>query len=165
MNAQSLISLATLLLFAIGCEVPEVDTPPSAATQEAETPETETTAEKKDSRIDMSDVEGEPAATTSTPREFTAKDPKHGKLSRQAGGYLGSTVSKIPWAKNQTILLKIKADLETYNALHGDYPKTHEEFMDKFLKYSGITLPELEEGDEYLYDPEDHTLKIYRPEG
>ncbi|MCG8447975.1 MAG: hypothetical protein MI725_00150 [Pirellulales bacterium] len=163
MNTQSLLSLTTLLVFAVGCEVPSADTPQGAPAPVAEAPETET-SEKADTRIDMSGVAGEPLPTTAAPREFTAKDPKQGKLSRQAGGYLGAVTSTRFTAVNRTTIYLYQHAMNLYNAEKGHYPKTHEEFMEKIIKFNQIKLPELEEGDEYLYDPEDHTLKIYRPE-
>ncbi len=173
------LAMALLLASGIGCEVPEIDdeavegtsAPVAVAEVDGPTEGGNAISEVKegylpDGRLDMSGVKGEPPMTTSTPREVTAKDPVQGKRSRRVGGYLGSTVDKIPWAKNQTIFLMIKSNLEIYNAIKGDYPKTHEEFMEDYLPEfypAALPLPELEPGDEYIYDPEDHTLKIWRP--
>lgn len=160
MKTVAPIMIALALVITIGCEVPELEKPDAAA---APKPKVEEIA-KEDNRLDMSEVPGEPPPTTEKPREFTAKDSKQGKLSRQAGGYLGAVASARFTAVNKMTINQIKHNLEIYNADKGHYPKTHEEFMENFLPYSGVTLPALEEGDEYLYDPEDHTLKIYRPE-
>ena len=173
MKTHSLLTLATLLVFAVGCEVPELDIPESSAEPVATQKSVAESGASEvregflpDGRIDMSGVEGEPPMTTSTPREVTAKDPKHGKLSRQAGP-LGTIVKTIPWAKNKIIFDMIKYNMRIYDAEKGHYPKSHEEFMEKYLPQyypAALPLPELEAGDEYLYDPEDHTLKIHRPE-
>ena len=140
----------------MGCEVPDIEIPT------AKTPTTEE-IETKETRLDMSDVQGEPPKTTAEPREFVATDGKQGKKSRQAGGYLGNVASTRFTAVNQININKVKHDLELYNATYGHYPKSHQEFMEKFIPDSGMKLSELEAGDEYLYDPKDHTLKIHRP--
>jgi len=36
--------------------------------------------------------------------------------------------------------------------------------MKKIVDFNKIQLPELDEGVEYIYDPEDHKLKIHRPD-
>lgn len=172
---KTYLTWTALVVCSLGCEVPELDVPEPTAAPAAEQKQAEAVpAEEKvkegylpDGRIDMSGVQGEPPMTTSTPREVTAKDPKKGKLSRRVGGYLGSTVDKIPWAENKIKFMMIKSNLEIYNAIKGDYPKSHEEFMEEYLpEYyaAALPLPELEPGDEYIYDPEDHLLKIYRPD-
>jgi len=112
----------------------------------------------------MSGVEGEPPPTTTESREFTAKDGKQGKKSRTAGGYLGAVASTRFTAVNQLTIHSYQHALQLYWGEKGYYPKTHEEFMEKIIKFNQIKLPELEEGDQYIYDPEDHTLKIHRPE-
>ncbi|MEM9353083.1 MAG: hypothetical protein AAGA92_08725 [Planctomycetota bacterium] len=161
--------MAALLTAAfVGCEVPEVETvdvptPPPTAAAEAEPEPQAEEGFLPDGRLDMSGVPDEPPMTSAVPRPVTAKDPLKGKRSRRAGGYLGTTVGTLPWAENEILFIKIKSDLEVYNAMNGDYPQSHEDFMEKFLPQSVQTLPKLEPGDEYLYDPEDNTLKIWRP--
>jgi len=166
---KTYLTLTALVACSLGCEVPELDVPERTAVPVVEEQPVEEKVKEgylADGRIDMSGVAGEPPMTTSTPREVTAKDPKKGKLSRRVGGYLGSTVDKIPWAENKIKFMMIKSNMEIYNAIKGDYPKSHEEFMEVYLpEYypAALPLPELEPGDEYIYDPEDHLLKIYRP--
>jgi hypothetical protein len=105
--------------------------------------------------------ETEPAATEpAQQQEFTANDPKRGKRSRGVGGYAGAVFGARFWAEHQMIINNIKHALDLYNAEHGNYPKTHEEFMEKIIDTNQIALPELDEGQEYIYDPEDHTLKF-----
>jgi len=167
------VSQTLMLTLMLGCEVPEIDVAESTASVSKEKSATELQAEKSkegylpDGRLDMSGVVDEPPMTTSTPREVTAKDPKQGKLTRRSGGVLGTSLKALPWAKNKMTFLVIKSELEKYNAIKGDYPKSHEEFMEKYIPEfcpQVLPLPELETGDEYIYDPEDHLLKVYRPE-
>lgn len=176
MKTTALLSLTALLSCTLGCEVPplEASRGPSVRTKQAATTEKTELFGKEDwylpdGRVDMSGVEGEPPMTTSTPREVTWKDPKQGKLTRRDGGALGAGgLNAIPKAKNETTFLMIKHNLNIYDAAKGHFPRSHEEFMEDFLPNyypAALPLPELEKGDEYLYDPEDHLLKIYRPNG
>ncbi len=167
-------SLTLALMLTIGCEVPEIDVSESSATvakqQPAEKPAAKGVKEGylPDGRLDMSGVAGEPPMTTSTPREVHFKDPKHGKLSRRDGGALGSVVEKIPSVEHKTVFMMIAYNLNIFDADKGHFPKSHEEFMEVYLPQyypAALPLPELESGDEYIYDPDDHLLKIYRPEG
>ena len=162
MKASSICSLTLLSIFAMGCEVPELDKPESSSRAAQVEPSVEE-PKKEDTRLDMSEVDNEPPPTTATPREFTHKDPEKGKRSRQAGGYLGA-VSNARFAVPHKMSINLyKQALEFYRATNGHYPKTHEVFMKEVIQANQIKLPRLEEGDEYLYDPTDHTLKIYRP--
>jgi hypothetical protein len=63
------------------------------------------------------------------------------------------------------ILHTVTHALQLYNAEHGKYPKTHEEFMEKIIKANEIKLPELEPGYEYIYDTTDNVLKKRPIEG
>ncbi len=149
---HSLLRLATrlapalLLFFQFGCEVPEIKIGDTDST-----PVAEQTAE---------DVNNQDAAQE--PREFTANDPKRGKKSRAVGGYAGAVFGARFWAEHQMIINQIKHALDLYNAEHGFYPKTEKEFEEKIIQFNQIQLPELDEVQEYIYDPADHTLKVQR---
>jgi len=140
----SLASLLLLLASQFGCEMPEMDQP-------APIPVVKSTPAEK-----TKPVTTEPAE----PREFTANDPKKGKQVRSVGGYAGAVFGARFWAEHQIIIDNIKHTLDLYNAEHGNYPKTHEEFMSKIIAANQITLPKLDAGQEYIYDPETHTLDV-----
>jgi len=53
--------------------------------------------------------------------------------------------------------------LQLYEALEGHAPKSHEEFMEKIIKFNMIELPELPQGHEYVYDPEAKQLMVRHP--
>ena len=169
-----------LVILLTGCAVPEIETGPAASTPAPSS----TTADEPagqgdgelfgkedwylpDGRVDMSGVAGEPPMTTGVPREVHPKDPKQGKLTRKRGGALGTSMKALPWVKNETTFnLVIKPALLQYEIIHSHYPQSHQEFMEKFIPEmcpQVLPLPELEPGDEYIYDPEDHLLKIWRP--
>ncbi len=176
MKTPTFLTLAASLTLAmtLGCEVPEIDVPESSTSVAQQQPDKEPVDEGvkegylPDGRLDMSGVKDEPPMTTSTPRKVHFKDPKHGKLSRRDGGALGSIVKNIPGVEYKTLFMMIDYNLNIYDADKGHFPKSHEEFMEEYLPQfypAALPLPELEPGDEYIYDPEDHLLKIYRPEG
>lgn len=89
-----------------------------------------------------------------TPRPFTAHDPIKGRRSRRAGGHLGAVASAKFFAEHQMVIANVNHANQLYLATLGDYPKSHEEFMDKIIKLNGILLPELEPDHEYIYVPE-----------
>ncbi len=159
MTRQNLITLVALLSMTLGCEVPElesVDTTAASPAPQAATVEKEPVKEEET-------VAANDPPVTSEPREVTANDPTKGKKSRQAGGYLGAVGHARFYAEHQLIFTSIKHALNLYWATNGEYPKTHDEFMEKVIKFNQIQLPKLDEGVEYLYDPEDHKLKIHSP--
>jgi hypothetical protein len=176
MKTKSL-SLLAMLFLAVGCEVPELESPQAAVSTQPAQPAEPGLLEQAahvdpesflpDGRVDMRGVAGEPPMTTGVPREISPKDPKQGKLSRKSGGMLGTNMQAMPWVKNETTFnLVIKPALVQYEIIHSGYPKSHKEFMEKFIPEmcpQVLPLPELEPGDEYLYDHEDNILKIWRP--
>ncbi len=150
MKSITFIAFALTLTLAVGCEVSELDVP-----QTKVAPKTNSQAEAEQSAADEP-----PVATITEPREFTPQDGKKGKKSREAGGYLGAVGSARFTSVNSMTINQYKHALDLYWGTNGHYPKTHDEFMEKIIKFNQIQLPELDEGVEYIYDPEDHTLKI-----
>ena len=51
-----------------------------------------------------------------------------------------------------------------YRAETGEYPKDHDEFMNKIVKRHGIQLPVLPGGRQYQYDVENHELIVVEKE-
>ena len=143
-------ALAALLLLPLGCEMPEIEIEDVGSTPVAEP------------AAEDANVQAETAgpAEPVEPREFTATDPKRGKKSRAVGGYAGAVFGARFSAEHRMIINQYKQALSLYNATNGFYPKTHDEFMEKIIQANQIKLPELDEGEEYLYDPSDHELKV-----
>jgi hypothetical protein len=59
--------------------------------------------------------------------------------------------------------MKVKMDMDQYEALNGEKPKTYEEFMDVIIKKGkadGIQLPMLPYYQEYGYDPDAKELVV-----
>jgi hypothetical protein len=60
--------------------------------------------------------------------------------------------------------VQIPNAMKLYKAAHDNKgPKTHEEFMEVIVKENGVSLPELPEGDEFLYDPKSEQLLVKHP--
>jgi hypothetical protein len=182
MKTYTGLSLAIVAALALGCEMPNLEPPRQTAsvqTPAAENPASDESYGQRpgelfgkedwylpDGRVDMSGVEGEPPMTNGTPREVLPRDPKQGKLTRKRGGALGADLQALPWAKNKVTFDMIKYNLQIFEADKSRWPKSHKEFMEVFLPQyypAALPLPKLEPGDAYLYDPEDHLLKIFRP--
>jgi hypothetical protein len=99
----------------------------------------------------------------------TSHSPKKGR-SLEGGGYLSVVAGTRFWAEHQIILNHIRHAMELYRADKGEgsYPKTQEEFMREIIEPNlpATRLPELPEGWEYYYDPEEPlTLKMINKGG
>jgi hypothetical protein len=84
------------------------------------------------------------------------------------GDDVNKTIAAAPLAlfefKEKAVFdFQIKPALELYNADKGFYPKTHEDFMKDIIEANMIKLPELFEGERYVYEPETHQLMVERP--
>ena len=58
----------------------------------------------------------------------------------------------------------IEHQLGIYYAKNGEYPQTHEEFMEKIIRANRIKLPVLPGGSKYQYDVENHKLVVVKGE-
>lgn len=59
-----------------------------------------------------------------------------------------------------TAKLQIEQAIEQYRALNGNYPKSHEEFMEEVIRKGDIHLNAPPTGKKYEYDVENHELKV-----
>jgi hypothetical protein len=59
--------------------------------------------------------------------------------------------------------IQIPHALQMYEALHGNAPKTHEQFMTEIIQAGQIKLPDLPPGQRYVYDPQQKELMVERP--
>jgi hypothetical protein len=55
---------------------------------------------------------------------------------------------------------QIQHALDLYQAEHGDFPKTYDQFMNEIIKPNGIRLPQLPYYQEYGYDEKEHRLLV-----
>jgi hypothetical protein len=108
---------------------------------------------RSDANDELPEIE---TPVTNTPRPFNPHDPIKGRRSRRAAGQLGlgAVASAKFFAEHQMVIINVKHANQLYLAETGDYPKSHEEFMEKIIKANGIPLPALEPEHEYIYVPE-----------
>jgi len=59
-------------------------------------------------------------------------------------------------------IIAVDQALGFFNATEGRYPASHEEFMEKIIKANNIQLPVLPYKGQYMYDVENHELKVVR---
>lgn len=134
-----------------GCETPELPKYRGAATS-ANSGAAESGGADSPSPVPNP---GDVPPVTDDPRPVDAKDPVKGRRSRAAGGYLGAVGAARFWAEHKLIYDSITHALNLYNAEHGRFPSSHDEFMEKIVRFNNINLPELIEGEEYIYLPEE----------
>lgn len=154
-----ILTFVGLLAAIAGCEVPELEIPQLAVVS----PQPQVVAPVVEEVVQPTGP-NEPPPVTAVPRPFTAKDPSRGKKSRAAGQVASAIGGSRFYAEYEMIRINIVHALDLYWGETGEYPLSHEEFMEKIVKFNQITLPELDPGVEYIYDPADHILKIYRPD-
>ena len=59
--------------------------------------------------------------------------------------------------------IEIPKAMQLFKATNDRAPQSHEEFMEKIVKENSIRLPQLPEGERYLYDPKSEQLMVQRP--
>lgn len=129
-------TLAVLLMFGLGCKPPE-DT--SVAQQDPDAP-VETELVKAEAGVG-----------------------KQGQVIGNKDGFLRTPAKAFFKAKQQLEFLKVQHALNLYDAEHGFKPETEEEFMEKIIKFNNIVLPELPEGQIYVWDGEAGELMVEKP--
>ena len=75
--------------------------------------------------------------------------------------------------QDQLVLGQITQAMNLYQAEHGKFPATHEEFWERIILANNLQpnqppgrsprLPQLPDGQVYVYDPADGVLKILKP--
>ncbi len=89
-----------------------------------------------------------------------------GKRGRDYGPGVITTPISVYFKAPQMLVfnVKIPAAMNLYYGVHGHFPKTQEEFMQKIIKENMIELPELPPGARYAYDAEKAAkMRRYEP--
>lgn len=77
------------------------------------------------------------------------------------GGGMGTaSLSAYVRVQEKVEFQQVEYALKLYKAQHGEFPKSHEEFEEKIIKPNNIKLPDLQPGDEYIFDPEKGELMV-----
>ena len=87
-----------------------------------------------------------------------------GKKGRNyGGGIVSEPIRQMFRAEQRIILLNVESAMKLYKAEHGKLPASHEDFMKKIIEANSIKLPELPDGERYVYDPKVGELMVERP--
>jgi len=121
----------------------------------------------------LTPTSGTPAGVVAAPSETpvptvlekagVGSGKKGRSLDKHEGIYV--TPAKTLFAAKEKIKFEIEIPkaIQTFDALEGRAPKSHEEFMEKVIKANNFQLPELPEGHKYVYDPMTKTLMVEKP--
>ncbi len=104
----------------------------------------------------------QPPAQAQTPPSTTLQKADVGVGAKGRGysqGLITTPVQVFFQARERIVFQNVTHALNLYKAMNGP-PKSHQEFMDKVIKENNIRLPELPEGDRYLYDPKTEQLMV-----
>jgi hypothetical protein len=99
-------------------------------------------------------TEPEPEPEPQPPPEPVAE--KHNvedvNTSNETGGYYGAIAAAHRSIRDRLDDIAWKKSVQFYQATNGNLPRNTEEFL-KLVQSEGTPLPEIEEGNEYEYDP------------
>jgi len=158
----SLITIVVLLL--TGCDQP----PPSGATSSSSASNRRSSGPPPPppgaTDLDGANVEDHVVGPEEPELEREVAKAGVGKKGRNYGGGIISEPVHQYFHQSQRIeFMKITGAMKMYKGEHGYFPKTEEEFMSKIVKFNSIELPELPEGERYVYDPKSGELMVERP--
>jgi hypothetical protein len=88
-------------------------------------------------------------------------------VGKKGRGYGGGNVSEPIRQKfrieQRIVFLQVQKALNEFKAFNDRLPKSHEEFMTAIVAEYGLQLPELPQGERYVYDPQAGELMVERP--
>jgi len=64
--------------------------------------------------------------------------------------------------REKVVQINIDKAMQFYRGMHGNAPKSHDEFMSQIIESNKIELPPLPTGHKYVYDPEKEELMVQR---
>jgi hypothetical protein len=154
----------SLIVAGFGCGGVKYDSPPpSSSTTSAPAAPPSTAPAKPDPN--------RPALTqrrTDDVRESQAEQERGARVMQPGEARGKSAIGNVYVTSVSRIAeLSIQARLETFNAIEGRYPESHEEFMEKVIRGADpIALPALPPNQKYAYNVAEHKLEILvYPEG
>ncbi len=141
MRTSPFIVLLIVVIFSIGCKEPK-------------SPDTSAVDGQQKGPVEMERVVAEVGVA------------KQGRVIGDKEGFLRTPVKALFTAKQKVAFeFKVKPAVNLYEAENGFKPKTHEEFMEKIIKFNEIEVPELPAGHSYVWDPKVGELMVDRPKG
>lgn len=188
MRGQTLLCIAALLALA-GCGDSATDEPPATPTSTMSPAGPITPGDENDAAAPVPErPAGQPdngsAEQVGTPAEAqgpadAAAAPAAGteRVEAQAGvgikgrsldGYQGPTVTpaRAYFSARERIAFDaaVPKALQLYEATNGEAPKSHEQFMTQVIEANSVQLPDLPQGQRYVYDPQTKELMVERPQ-
>ena len=161
--------IALLTACATGCmPPPEKDQPNTSQSAPATAKDTEDDAEEAvetDAEVD-GDVSQTPADdNVSNTNEVTVKaEAGVGRRGRgYGGGMVTEPIKQYFHARQRINFLMLENAIRNYKTLNGRMPTSHDEFMKEIVEANAVRLPELPDGQEYVYDPDREELMVRRP--
>jgi len=103
---------------------------------------------------------------TSTTNEVRVKaETGVGRRGRgYGGGMITEPIKQYFQARQRINFILLEKAIRDYKTLNGRMPSSHDDFMKEIVEANAISLPELPEGQEYIYDPDRKELMVRRPE-
>jgi hypothetical protein len=142
----------------------EDTSPPAAASTPSATPPAKTTPPAQ--QPSTATPAAPPAVTPSVPPTIQKKaEVGVGKKGRGYGkGVIVTPIASLFATRERLVFdVTIPEAMKLFKAMEDRAPKSHEEFMEKIIKANNIHLPELPEGDRYMYDPKTEQLMVESP--
>lgn len=145
---------------------PAASTPPSQPpplAPKAESPAPSTTDGAGTRPSESNETNDAAVADAPTPSRRVAQVGDGKKGQGYGGGPISEPARQYFRTRERIVFaIQIPEAMKLYKALNGQAPKTHEEFIEKIINENGIRLPQLREGDKYVYDPDAEELMIER---
>ncbi len=177
---QRLVLLTMCAAFLIGCDLakpqgspeappsePGVSAEPAVAAPESpsEKPPTEAVAEEKTEKpAQEADGEAVNSETVNIEQGFTGKGQYGQTGGEQVSDIITVPVGALFSTRERVFMMTLQNAENMYKADNDNkMPATHEEYMEKIVNANMIKLPELPDGQEYLYDPDTQKLMIKKP--
>lgn len=154
----ALVTAGVTLAWLAGCGSPAPSTPPakSAVAVEMERRQAEQDAAEV-AAVEAADQAERERLMNEAPSPVTIEDMKRGKKIT-GSGILRTPIKAGIKAEQRIGLMAVEHALNLYMASEGDYPKSHEEFMEKIVEANQIKLEPLNGPYEYWYNAEAHQL-------
>ena len=156
---------SVVLISLLGCDELATSPAPGDAQPTTTTSSSQTTAPPDDSAATVDPADEE--ASSDAASEDVEREVAEVGVGKKGRGYGGGVVSEpirdMFRTEQRMQLLQVQQAMQYYKASNGHLPKTHEIFMKDIIQANSIQLPELPEGERYVYDPEQGELMVERP--
>ena len=165
-------TLAAALLGCLGCGQPAqyqeaepvAEAPVLApSTEPPGLPEPQATVAASEQPPGAEDGAEDDAETTNA--NLTVAKPTDAKRGRgYGGGIITEPLRQRFLIQHRIAFMRLEGAMRDFKILNDRLPNSHEEYIEKIVKATGIALPELPTDEEYVYDPKRGELMIRRPQ-